>query len=376
MPARTHRGLSGPFWLQSEVSYTVRRLSYTAYSSVKRRHAPLGIECIMISRRSLLLSAASALALGPRCASAQTPGSFPHRAIPWVLPFPPGGFGDVMSRVIAQHMTATLKTPVVVDYRPGASGQIAAAYVKQMPPDGYTLFNGDMGSFAMNDALYPRLAYETLKDFAPLTRLVTSALAVVVSPSSPFRTFNDLVHGARTVKDENSILYGSFGTGSLSHIWVELLKREINGKFQHVAYKGSAAAVQDLLAGRTDMMVDLVANSSPYVREGKLRALAVMGSERRLHPLPHVPTLVELGYSRLEAAGWNGVAVRAGTPVEIMDRLHVAVRQAVESEEFRARFTDLGILPAPQSPADFEKTIRAETERWKSVIRSARIVLD
>lgn len=329
----------------------------------------------MVSRRSLLRTAA-VLPLAPAQTLAQSPAAFPRRPIAWVLPFPPGGFGDVMSRVVVRHMSVTLRTPVVVDNRPGAAGQIAAAHVKQMPADGYTLFNGDMGSFAMNAALYPRLAYDTLKDFTPLTRLVTSSLVVVVPSSSPFGTFDDLVRAAKGAREASPVLYGSFSVGSLSHIWVELLKKEIKGRFRHVAYKGSAAALQDLMAGRVDMMLDLVANAGPYVRDGRLRALAVMGTDKRIEHLPDVPTLAELGHATLDASGWNGVAVRAGTPVDIVNQLHLAVQEAIRSEEISRRFGQLGIVAAPQSPAEFARYIQTETQRWGAIIRGAGVVLE
>jgi tripartite-type tricarboxylate transporter receptor subunit TctC len=328
-----------------------------------------------MSRRRLLLSSAAAMPFATLRAFAALPDPLQRRPITWVLPFPPGGFGDALSRMLAQHMSVTLRTPVVVDNRPGASGQIAAAYVKQMPADGHTLFNGDMGSFSMNAALYRKLKYDTLKDFAPVTRLVTSSLMLVVPSASPFMTFDDLVKGAKIAKADARVIYGSFGVGSLSHVWVELLQREIKGQFQHVAYKGSKEALQDLMAGRTDMMLDLVANSLPHVQAGKLRVLAVMGDDRRLEGLPQAPTLTELGYPTLNASGWNGVVVRAGTPIDAIDQLHSAVTKAVQSEEVSRQFRHLGISPAPLSPSEFARFIDTETARWGSVIRRANVVL-
>ncbi len=273
-------------------------------------------------------------------------------------------------------MATTLKQPVIVENKPGAGGQIAAAYVKQQPADGHTLFYGDIGPFAMNAALYPKLNYDTLKDFAPLTRLLTSSLVLVVPANSPFKTLDDLIKAAKAAKDDKNIMYGSFGMGSQPHIWVEMLKRETKGKFQHVAYKGAAPAVQDLMGGHIDMMLDVTANSMPYVLEGKLRALAVVGSEKRLDKLPQVQTLTELGYPALNMPGWTGVVVRAGTPGDAMAQLHAAVVQAVQSDEIKRRFGDLGVVPAPQSSADFARYIQTETERWGSVIRSAGVVLE
>lgn len=328
----------------------------------------------MISRRALVRSCA-ALPFASNVL-AQPALGFPRKAVTWVVPYPAGGFGDAVSRVLAQHMATTLKQPVIVENKPGAGGQIAAAYVKQQPADGHTLFYGDIGPFAMNAALYPKLNYDTLKDFAPLTRLLTSSLVLVVPANSPFKTFDDLIKAAKAAKDGKNIMYGSFGMGSQPHIWVEMLKRETKGQFQHVAYKGAAPAVQDLMGGHIDMMLDVTANSMPYVLEGKLRALAVVGSEKRLDKLPQVQTLTELGYPALNMPGWTGVVVRAGTPADAMAPLHAAVVQAVQSDEIKRRFGDLGVVPAPQSSADFARYIQTETERWGSVIRSAGVVLE
>lgn len=327
----------------------------------------------MISRRALLQSSV-ALPFATNALAQAT--SFPRKAITWVVPYPAGGFGDAVSRVLTQHVASTLKQPVIVDNRPGAGAQIAAAYVKQQPADGHTLFYGDISPFAMNAALYPKLSYDTLKDFAPLTRLLTSSLVLVVPANSPYRTLDDLIKAAKAVKEDKSLMYGSFGIGSQPHIWVEMLKRETKGKFQHVAYKGAAPAVQDLMGGHIEMMLDVAANSMPYVLEGKLRALAVVGSEKRLEKLPHVQTLSELGYPALNIPGWTGVVVRTGTPTDVMAQLHSAVAQAVQSDEIKRRFGDLGVVPAPQSSADFARFIQTETDRWGSVIRSAGVVLE
>jgi tripartite-type tricarboxylate transporter receptor subunit TctC len=329
----------------------------------------------MISRRALLLSSGASLSLSPFIAFGQPGGWTPLRPITWVLPYPPGGFGDAVSRVLAQQLAKTLNVPVVVDNRPGGGGQIAAAYVKRQPADGHTLFNGDVGTFAMNAALYPSLNYDTLRDFAPVTRLLESALVLVVSSSSPLQTFDDLVKAAKSTRQDRPLMYGSFGIGSQPHLWMELFKREIRGQLEHVPYQGAAPAVQHVMGGHIDVMLDIAANSMPYVFEGKLRALAVVGSEERLTRLPHAPTMKELGYSTLSSPSWNGLVVRAGTAESIVNRLHDAVRHAVESDEVHRRYRDLGIAPALQSPSAFAKYIQAETHRWGSIARSAGVAL-
>lgn len=325
----------------------------------------------MTTRRSFL-AAAAALPLASQTA-VQAADSFPSRPVTWVVPYPPGGFGDALSRQIAQKLEAGLGQTVLVENRPGAGGQIGAAYVKQKLADGYTLLYGDLGPFSMNASLYPKLNYDTLKDFAPLTRLLTSPLVLVVPPASPLNSFADLVKAARAPK---GLSYGSFGVGSQPHIWTEMLKGETQGHFQHIPYKGAAPAVQDLMGGQLDMMLDVVANSMPLVREGKLKALALVGSARRLPQLPQVPTMTELGHPSLDTEGWTGVVVRAGTPAPIVKRLHEEVVKAVQSPEVVRRYAELGLVVAPQSPAQFAELIRTETARWGRVIRSAGVTIE
>lgn len=325
----------------------------------------------MHSRRSLL-SATAALALA-QAARAQPAPAFPARPLSWVVPYPAGGFGDALSRLLAQKLGEGLGQTVIVDNRPGAGGQIGAAYVKQQAADGHTLLYGDLGPFAMNAGLYPKLNYDTLKDFAPLTRLLNAPLLVVVPVNSPIQNWADLLRAATTQRGLN---YGSYGIGSQPHIWGEMLKRQTKGNFTHVAYKGAAPAVQDLIGGQIDMMLDVVANSIPMVRERKLRAVALVGARRRLAQLPDVPTLTELGMPELDVPGWTGVVVRRGTPQPVIDRLHAAVVQAVQSPEVAQRYGDLGLTVAPSSQAEFAELIRSETARWGQVIREAHVTLD
>ena len=325
------------------------------------------------TRRSLLCTAAALpLASFASRAGAQA-AAFPARPITWVVAYPAGGFGDALSRMLAQKLSASLKQPVVVDNRPGAGGQIGANHVKQQPADGYTLFYGDLGPFSMNAGLYPKLSYDTLKDFMPLTRLLVSPTLVIVPASSRLKTWQDFLEAART---GNGLNYGSYGMGSQPHIWMEMLRREIKGKLTHVAYKGGAPAIQDLMAGHIDLMLDVTPSSIPLVRENKARALAVVGSERRLPQLPQVPTIGELGLPSLNVPGWTGVVVKAGTPEPIANLLHDEVVKAVQSPDVVQRYTELGLQVAPSSRAEFAELIRTETVRWGQVIREVGVQLD
>lgn len=325
------------------------------------------------TRRSLLCTAAALpLASLATRANAQS-AAFPARPITWVVPYPAGGFGDALSRMLAQKLSASLKQPVVVDNRPGAGGQIGANHVKQQPADGYTLFYGDLGPFSMNAGLYPKLSYDTLKDFMPLTRLLVSPTLVIVPANSRLKTWQEFLEAARSGQGLN---YGSYGMGSQPHIWMEMLRREIKGNLTHVAYKGGAPAIQDLMAGHIDLMLDVTPSSIPLVRENKARALAVVGSERRLPQLPQVPTIGELGRPSLNVPGWTGVVVKAGTPEPIANLLHDELVKAVQSPDVVQRYTELGLQVSPSTRAELAELIRTETARWGQVIREVGVQLD
>jgi len=327
-----------------------------------------------LTRRSILRGAAAMpLASLAPFAKAQDPAVFPTRPVTWVVPYPAGGFGDALSRMLSHKLAEILKQPVVVDNRPGAGGQIGVNFAKMQPADGYTLLYGDLGPFSMNAGLYPKLSYDTLKDFTPLTRLLVSPTLLIVPANSPLKTWQDVIAAARSEKGLN---YGSYGMGSQPHIWMEMFNGEIKGRMTHVAYKGGAPAVQDLLAGHIDLMLDVTPSSIPLVREGKARALAVVGSEQRLPQLPQVPTVGELGMPQLNVPGWTGVMVKAGTPEPIANLLHDAVVKAVQSPDVVQRYTDLGLVIAPSSRAEFGELIRTETARWGKVIHQVGVRLD
>lgn len=331
-----------------------------------------------ITNRRAFLRATTALplvSLAPLGATAFAQGlaGYPARPITWLVPYPAGGFGDALSRMLAQKLSESLKQPVVVENRPGAGGQIGANFVKQQPADGYTILYGDIGPLSMNAGLYPKLSYDTLKDFTPLTRLLVSPTLLIVPANSRLRTWQDVVEAARSTKGLN---YGSYGTGSQPHIWMEMFNREIKGNLTHVAYKGGAPAVQDLMAGHIDLMLDVTPSSIPLVREGKVRALAVVGSEQRLPQLPQVPTVGELGLPGLNVPGWTGALVKAGTPEAIANLLHDELVKAVQSPDVVQRYTELGLQVAPSSRAEFGELIRTETSRWGKVIREVGVRLD
>lgn len=325
----------------------------------------------MISRRHVLGGLVST-AFTPSL-FAQTTPEFPSRPLSWVVPYPTGGFGDSMSRLLVQKMSESLKQTVLVENRPGGAAQIAANHVKLQPADGHTLFYADIGPLAMYPSLYSKLSFYPLKDFAPLTRLFSSPLVVVVAPGSPFKTLADLL---RAGGGAAGLSYGSYGIGSQPHIWTEQLRARTSTRMTHVPYQGAGPALQDLMGGRLDFMADVIASSLPLIRDGKLRALATVGAERRLSALPDVPGLGELGHAPIDVAGWNGVMVRPGTPPAVIDRLHASVVAALQSPESLGRYTPLGLQAAPLAPAAFGEFIRSETTRWGNAIRELGVKVE
>lgn len=323
-----------------------------------------------INRRKLLVTAGLFATASQSFAQG---AAYPSRPVNFVVPYPAGGFGDALSRLIAEKLASQLQQPVIIDNRPGAAGQIGASYVKQQPADGHTLFYGDIGPLAMNAALYPKVSYDVQRDFTPVGRLVIAPLLLVVPTASPIRSLADLL---RASANSPGINYGSYGPGSQPHVWMEMLKRKVGGQFTHVPYKGAAPAMQDLLGARIDVMADVAANSLPMVKDAKLRAIAVIGSDSRLAALPNVPTLAELGYQELNTPGWAGIVVRSSTPEAIITKLSTAIQKVLQAPDLAQRYTPIGILLAPQSPAQFGDFIRTETQRWGQVIRAAGITLD
>lgn len=319
-----------------------------------------------------LRSAVPAAAWGFTCALTPAQANdFPPRQITIVVPFPAGGVTDQLARGIGQKMTESLKVPVIVDNRPGGGAQIAANFVKQAPADGATIFIGDIGAFALNQALYAKLSYDITRDFTPLARLALAPALLVVPANSPFNSVNDFVNAARI----NPVSIASQTTGSGGHIFAELLKSNAKVQLTHVPYKGSAPALNDLIGGQVQIFFDPMITSGPFVKDGKLKALAI-GAEKRSAQFPQVPTLGEAGQASSNLIAWFAVAVKAGTPDAVVERLGDEVVKAISSPEIAKRFTDQGLDVAPLGPSQFRPFLQGEIAKWGKVIRDAGIKLD
>jgi tripartite-type tricarboxylate transporter receptor subunit TctC len=324
-----------------------------------------------MTRRTLIRAALAAACLA--AAHAAPAQSFPSRTVTIVVPFAPGGPTDQLSRALAARMQESLGKPVIVENRPGAGGQIAAGALRQAEADGHTLFVGATEMFATNPTLYTKFAYDPAKDFAPVAAIAEMPMVLVVPKGSPAGSVQELIALARS--RPGGLSYASQGPGSIGHMLGELVRARTGAPLNHVPYKGSAPALQDLVGGQVDMMFDVVLAAGQLVAADKLRALAV-AAPKRTPPLPGVPTLAESGLTGADASVWFGAVVRAGTPEPVVARLNEAMNAAIAHPEVSKRFGDLGMQMLRMTPAQFGAFIRAENERWTPIVRASGAKVD
>jgi len=297
--------------------------------------------------------------------AAQAQSDYPNRQIRVLVGFAAGGPVDVTARITADALSAELGRAVVVDNRPGAGGNVAADQVAKAPPDGYTLLQSS-NAIAISPAIYSKLPFDVLKDFAPVSEVTTTFLVLVVHPSVPAKTLGEFIAHA---KAKSGLDYGSAGAGTITHLAAALFARETGLKLQHVPYRGSAPAVTDLVAGRVPFMFAPIGTAKPFIESGKLRAIAVSGP-RRVDGLPGVPTVDESGVRGFEASGWNGIFAPAGTPKPVVDRLHGAVVKILKGEETRRRLAQLDAIPRGTDPEAFRRYVAADVARWIEVAKA------
>jgi len=298
--------------------------------------------------------------------------NYPVRPVRIVVGFPPGGTSDILARAIAARLSDPLGQPVVVENRTGAGGNIGAESVARAAPDGYTLLMGTT-SQAISQSLYKKLNYDLLKDFAPVTQAVNYSNLLVVHPSAGVSSVGELLVLARA--KPGVLNYGTAGNGTPPHMTGELFKSYTGVNIQHVPYKGGAPAIVDLVAGQIPVMFDNVPPLLPHVRSGRIRALANT-SLTRLSVLPDVPTLDETGLKGFDAVGWNGLLAPAGTPREVVARLHTEVARILRTPDVRDQLTAQGAEIVANSPDEFAAWIRNEVKKWAGVVRDSGAKLD
>ena len=295
--------------------------------------------------------------------------AFPTRPVKIIVAFPPGGGTDIVARVLGQKLSEGWGQLVVVENRAGAAGIIGTELAAKSPADGYTLFMGTLGNLAVNQHLYPKMTVDPQKDFAPLTQVVAVNFVMVAHPSLAANGVPELI--ALATARPGQINYASSGAGGAPHLAAELFQNMANVKMVHVAYKGSGPSFNDLLAGQVSLTCDSLVQALPYVRAGRLKALAVLGA-KRTPLLPDVPTVAE-AVPGFELTNWFGLVVPVGTPPERIAKLYADVAKALPQKEVGEKFTEMGADPVGSTPEQFGAFMKAESAKWARLIREANI---
>jgi len=321
-----------------------------------------------MNAKKLLLGVLSSMML---VSAAQA--AYPDKAITVVVPFPPGGSTDAIARAIGPKITARFGQPWVVDNRPGATGAIGASLVKRAPADGYTVMVASIGVYAVNQFLQKNLAYNPQRDFDLLTVAVRAPNVLVARPNLPVNTVPEFV--AYLKKNPGKVNFASSGNGSSDHLTAELFWQKSGTSGLHVPYKGGAPAITDLLGGQTDVSFVNINAALPYIKAGKLKALAVTG-EQRSAVLPKLPTLAESGIPGVEIYSWQAVAAPKGLPKDVKAKLHDAIVAALNDPDLKTKLTEQGFEVVADTPEQFDQFLASEQARWKNVIEVGKITLD
>jgi tripartite-type tricarboxylate transporter receptor subunit TctC len=297
---------------------------------------------------------------------------YPTKAIRLVVPFAPGGSNDIMARIVAQQFTDSMKQQVVVDNRAGASGIIGTEIVAKAPADGYTILMMSL-TFTVNPSLYRSLPYRTDKNFAPVTLVASAPLMLVVNPSVPAKSLKDLIAYAKA--NPSKVNFGSGGQGTTPHLAGEMLKMMAGIELTHIPYKGGGPALADLVGGQIQLMLENIPSTLPFVKGGKLRALAV-SSLKRSPLVPDLPTVDESGLKGYEIVGWNGLFVPAGTPRPIVTKVHAETVKALANPTVKERLAGLGADAIGSSPEQFAAFVQAEIKKWAKVVQAAGLKVE
>jgi len=324
----------------------------------------------MRSRLHLLAALALAFVLPAAPAIAQ---DFPRKPIRIIVPFPPGGTPDMLSRLLSQRATQLFGKQVIIDNRPGAGGNVAMELVARAPGDGYTLIMGSIGTCAINPYIYKTIGFDVERDFAPLMEVGRITNLLAVHPSVPAKDVEELVALIRAKPGE--MTYASSGFGSSLHLTSELFESLAGIQIRHVPYKGSALAVTALVGGEVNFMFDNMPSISPHAGAGRVRPIAVTGTKRS-KLFPGVPTMQEAGYKDVVMQPWFGLLAPAKTPPEVLAKLNAVFNEALRDPTVQKRLAELDVEPVGGSGADFGKHIRAESVKWSRLIRERKITAE
>ena len=316
--------------------------------------------------------ACAALLTGVACAShAQT--AYPNQPIKVIVPFPPAGGTDVVTRLVLEKIRAATNWTFVVDNKAGAGGNIGMDAVAKSKADGHTLGMGQTANLAINPSLYPKMPYDAAKDFVPVAMVAGQPVVLVVNTTSPLKTMADLVVAAKA--KPSTLSMASAGNGTVGHLTGEIFSKQAGIKVTHIPYKGASPAANDLLGGQVDFYFATPAAVVSFVKTGKLRALAV-SSAKRLPVLPDVPTIAEGGFKGFDTTDWKLLVAPAGTPADIVKRLNAEVEKAMSKPETAAQLLAEGSMPLSGSPEQAAQYLKAEQQRWGTVVRESNVKVD
>ena len=320
-------------------------------------------------KQGLAVAALAICLLSPVQAQAQS-AVYPNKPVRYVVAFAAGDSPDIVARLMGDKLSRLWDQQMLVENRTGAGGTIAGNFVAKAPPDGYTLLHCNIASNAIALALYAKLPYDGLRDFAPITRIGSTPNALNVHPSMPVNTIKEFVAHAKA--SPGKISYGHGGVGASPHLTMELFKTQAKIDVVHIAYKGASPALADLIGGQIPVMISNVPALLPYVQAGKIRTLAVSGP-KRISQLASVPTMIESGFPGFEVTSWYGACAPAGTPQPVLDKLHGDFVKVLQMPDVVQRFSEMVVEAAPQSRDEFTAFMRAEAVRWAKVVKDAGI---
>lgn len=320
-------------------------------------------------RRPLLVLCAALLLVSPLAALAE----YPDKPVKLIVPFAAGGSTDMVARLLAEKMGPFLGKTVVVENRGGGGGTLGTDAVAKAAPDGYTIGMATQSTHGANPAVYTKLPYDAVKDFAPITNVLAVPSVFVVHPSVPAKTMKEFIALAKASPGKYS--FASPGNGSLGHVNIEQFMDLAGIELLHIPYKGAGQASTDALAGVVNAMTDNLPSTLPHIKAGRLRALAVLAPQRAA-VLPEVPTYKELGFAEMAEGGWFGLVAPAGTPPAVLKKLHEAAHKAMQTPEFKEKAASISGIPMANSPEQFAVQIRAALDKYQRIVTKAKIRLD
>ena len=296
--------------------------------------------------------------------------NYPNKPINFIVPYGAGGGADSRSRQIAQKMSVILKQSIIVDNKPGAGGNIGTEYISRAAPDGYTIGMGNFAPMAVNKTLFGNLRYDPETDIIPIVLIEKGPLVLVVNPSSPYKTVQDIVTAAKA--KPGALTFSSGGIGGSHHLSAELFEQNAGIEMIHVPYKSGSAGLTDLMAGNVTMMFDQMYSAMPSIKGDKIRAIAIT-SKKRSPLLPNIPSFSEIGYPKVEVLNWQGLIAPKGTPKAIIDQLNAAANEALKDPALRELMLSQGNEIGGGSPADFAALVKSESAKWSAVVKTANI---